>query len=121
MKKLTTILIALSLLILPVAVFAQGGGGVGANIGMEGNAPGGYGNVPNDIVTLVHRIEQIVGLVFGAIAVVLFVMAGIMFLTAQGDPEKVKTARNAFIWGVVGVLVGLVAYGIIALVSSMVT
>lgn len=58
--------------------------------------------------------------IFGVIAVICFVIAGVLFLTAQGEPEKVKLARAAFIWGVVGVAVGIIAYSIISIVSSFI-
>jgi len=69
---------------------------------------------------LIHAAENVTGLVFGAIAVICFVIAGILFLTAQGQPEKIKTARSAFIWGVGGVIVGIIAFSIIALVSGFI-
>ena len=69
---------------------------------------------------LVKAIENAVWVVFGGIAVIMFVVAGILFLTAGGAPEKVATARSALIWGVAGVVVGIMAYSIIAIVSSMI-
>jgi hypothetical protein len=72
------------------------------------------------ISQLISKLETALWTVFGGIAVVMFVVAGILFLTAQGDPEKVKTARNAAIWGVAGIVVGIMAYSIIAIVSSMI-
>ncbi|MBI2054363.1 MAG: hypothetical protein HYT36_03455 [Candidatus Staskawiczbacteria bacterium] len=48
-------------------------------------------------------------IVFMVFAVVFFLLAGIMFLTAQGDPEKISRARSAMIWGVAGVVVGIVS------------
>lgn len=110
MTKVKLASISLVVLLLPVIALAQ----------MEGTAPGGYGTPPSSAQALVHAIENLVGLVFGAIAVIMFVIAGILFLTAQGQPEKVQTARQAFIWGVVGVVVGLVAFSIIAIISTIV-
>ena len=74
-----------------------------------------------DLASIVHSIENVTALVFGGIVVIMFVFSGILFLTAQGEPEKIKTARHAFLWGVVGVVVGIVAYSIIAIVSSFLT
>jgi len=72
------------------------------------------------ISQLITKLESAIWTIFGGLAVVMFVVAGIMFLTAQGDPEKVKGARNAFIWGVAGIVVAIMAYSIIAIVSSMI-
>ncbi|MGD0576965.1 MAG: hypothetical protein ABSA74_02750 [Candidatus Staskawiczbacteria bacterium] len=74
-----------------------------------------------DIVSLMHGIERGVAFVFGAIAVICFVVAGVLFLTAQGAPEKLKTAKAAVIWGVAGVIVGIAAYSIVAIVEAIIT
>jgi len=70
---------------------------------------------------LVHNIEITAGFIFGAIAVIMFLVAGILFLTANGAPEKLQAAKSAFIWGIAGVVVGIIAFSIIAIVSSFIT
>ena len=94
-------------MLLPVLAFAQ----------IIDVMPGGIEPV-SDINQLVVAIQNISATVFGAIAVVMFVIAGIMFLTAQGNPEKVQAARSAFLWGIAGVVVGIIAFSIIAIVRS---
>lgn len=68
---------------------------------------------------IVTYIENALWIIFGLIAVIMFVVAGITFMTAGGQPDKVATARSAFIWGVAGVVVGILAYSIIAIVSTV--
>jgi hypothetical protein len=75
----------------------------------------------SDWHNIVTGIEEATGLIFGAIAVICFVIAGVLFLTAQGAPEKLKEAKSAVIWGVVGVIVGIVAFSIIAIVGNLIT
>ena len=55
-----------------------------------------------------------VALVFIVVAVVYF---GVKFLMAQGDPTKLTNAKNSFLWGLVGILVILGTYTIIATVA----
>lgn len=110
MKKIKLALVSLTVLLLPVMAFAQ----------MEPNAPGGPGVQVGSLQQIVHDIENAMGLVFGAIAVIAFLVAGILFLTAGGQPEKVQMARNAFLWGVAGVVVGIMAFSIVAIVGSMI-
>lgn len=57
--------------------------------------------------------------VFFTFAVVCFVISGILFLTAMGDPGKLKTARNSVIFGVIGIVVGLLAYSVVGIVQSI--
>lgn len=78
-----------------------------------------YGSSSYSFQSIVDSIVRASWIFFEAIAVICFVLAGILFLTAQGQPEKLQTARAAFVWGVVGVIVGIIAYGIITLVSDL--
>jgi FtsH-binding integral membrane protein len=86
----------------------------------DGPAFTGYGS--DFTFSYVYYLEKILNslwIIFTAIAVIMFVIAGITFLTANGSPEKLTQARSALIWGVVGVVVGIVAYSIITIVSSI--
>lgn len=105
MKKIVSSLISLSLLVLPVMALAQVGG----------NPPAGGAVTLTDLGT---KIVNAAWIVFTVFVVVCFVLAGILFLTASGDAEKVKTARNAFLWGVAGVVVGIIAYSIVTVVKN---
>lgn len=60
------------------------------------------------------------GLIFGAVAVICFLVAGVLFLTAAGDPGKLTIARAAFIWGIVGVVVGILAFSIIEIILRVI-
>lgn len=75
------------------------------------------GGIPNaapglDINALVDILFSILWPIAVAFFIVMFVIAAFQFFTAQGDPEKVKSARNFVIWGIVGVVVALLAWSI---------
>jgi|SRR3989344_3086690 len=110
MKNIKLTLASLSAFLLPIIVSAQ----------IEEYGEGGYKNV-GSLRQLIHNIENAAGLVFGGIAVIAFIVAGILFLTAGGNAEKVQAARSAFIWGIAGVVVGILAFSIIAVVGSVIT
>ena len=88
-------------------------------LALTGDVPPTAGSI-SSLSDLIKNIEIAIWMIFAAIAVIMFVVAGILFLTAQGAPEKVQAARSAFMWGVVGVIVGIIAYSIIAIVSSVI-
>jgi hypothetical protein len=69
----------------------------------------------DSIQSLSVAIANVVWVVFTAIAVICFLFAGVLFLTAQGQPEKIKLAKSAFLLGIAGVAVGIVAFSIIKL------
>lgn len=54
------------------------------------------------------------------LAVIMFVVAGILFITSSGEPGKITTAKNAVIWGIVGIVVAIVAFSIVQMVSAWV-
>lgn len=81
------------------------------------------GNYGNDInyTDIVDNVKTATWIIFTIIVVVCFVLAGILFLTAQGAPDKINTAKSAFIWGIVGVVVGIIAFTIVTLVTTFLT
>lgn len=62
--------------------------------------------------TLTTIINVVVG-VIGFVAVVMIIMGGISFATSQGDSSKVAKARNTILYGVVGLIVSLLAFAIV--------
>lgn len=113
-KKIVSGLAVIAIMALPIIALAQAPGSTTLNFAK------GPGYEVSSINDLVGAIEGIMWIVFGTLAVIMFVVAGILFLTAQGAPEKVSAARAAFIWGVAGIVVAIIAYSIIQIVSSMI-
>lgn len=98
------VLSILSLLVSPVLSLAQ------VN---EPQPGGGF-----DIGKLMSGIASLAWQFFAGLAVVMFVFAGVLFMTAMGDPGKVSTARNAFLWGVVGIIVAILAFSITSIIKK---
>lgn len=61
--------------------------------------------------TAIANILNTVSLLFGAFAVIMFLTTGFLFLMGRGDPNKTAEARKAFLWGVIGVIVALLSFG----------
>jgi len=57
--------------------------------------------------------------VASGIVVILWVMTGVIFLTAQGAPEKLSTGKKALIASVAGTVLVIIAGGAINLVKGM--
>ena len=53
---------------------------------------------------IINLMNWILG-VFGFIAIIGFVIAGIMYLTSSGEEEQAKKAKTAMKWAIVGVIV----------------
>lgn len=100
MKKIVVSLLLLSILIVPALAFAQPQVTI------------------SSLDQLVNAIKRPLWVVFGLIALIAFVISGILFLTAAGNPEKIAQARTAFLWGIVGIVVGIVAFSIVSIIES---
>ena len=64
-------------------------------------------------------INVVVG-VIGFVAVVMIIMGGIGFATSQGDASRVTKARNTILYGVVGLVIALLAFAIVNFVLGAV-
>lgn len=83
--------------------------------------PFGPGNVKvSSFSGLIGNIVNAVWVVFTVIVVIMFVVAGVLFLTAHGEPAKLQQAKTAVIWGTAGVAVGIIAFGIIYIVEHVI-
>jgi intracellular sulfur oxidation DsrE/DsrF family protein len=70
------------------------------------------GTQTTDINTILGNIRGLVWKIFATLVVICFLVAGILYLMSQGDPQKMETAKKAFFWAVVGTAVGILAYSI---------
>ena len=75
--------------------------------------------IPGEITldTIISSAKTLIWTIFGLLVVISFIVAGILFLTANGAPEKIATARSSFMWGVVGIIVAIVAYSIVTIIG----
>ena len=63
-----------------------------------------------------QAILQIFFGVIAAIAVLMIVVAGLRFITAQGNPNETAKARGTIIYALAGLIVALIAEAIVSLV-----
>lgn len=71
-------------------------------------------DLANIIGTGINVALSLVGLIF----LILMVYAGYLWMTAQGDEEKTKTAQKIITAAIIGLVVVLSAYAITFLVTS---
>lgn len=95
MSKKTLILIISAILILPNLAFAQ-----------------------VTIQSMVVAVVNTAWIIATGVVVVLWIITGILFLSAQGAPEKISIAKKALISAVVGTVLVVLAYTALSLVRS---
>lgn len=118
-KVLFTALIAAFIVVAPFAVFSvshQGQGGAG---NPPGGGGGGVGNPPDNLIKIDNPIKEastlnefidliitnVIMPVGGVVAVVFIIYSGFLFATARGNEEKIKEAKRAFFYAVIGALI----------------
>lgn len=70
----------------------------------------------NVVVGGINAVIAVIGLV----AVVVIVYGGIQYSTSLGDPGKITQARNTIIYGVIGLVVGMLAWVIVQFITASV-
>lgn len=70
------------------------------------------------ITGMINSAVMLTLYIASAIVVILWVITGIMFLTAQGDPTKLTSAKKALYASIIGTVLILVASSALTLVNS---
>ncbi len=65
---------------------------------------------------LVERILNILSIILGGVAIIVLVVAGIMYVASGGDPNNTKHAKDAILYAVIGIVVAVAAQGIVRFV-----
>lgn len=109
MKKVLVSLALTGILVIPIVASAQ--------IGEVSVAPDyaiccGPGTILYNVTNWLFTILLVVAAIF-------IIVAAYMFVTASGDPDKTKTARNFVLYALVGVLVAIGARGLVWLVERI--
>lgn len=74
---------------------------------MDGTAPKVMENIINGVIAVI-----------GIVAVIVIVVGGQRFIVSQGDPGKITAARGMIIYGVVGLIVALLAFAVVNFILS---
>ena len=104
----------------------EGGGGGGGAVSTPGNkAQSGLTEVNNglnattDLTGSISKILNAVFFIIGIIAVVMIILGGVNYTTSQGDPSKIQKAKNTITYGIIGLVVSLLAFAIINFVLKI--
>jgi hypothetical protein len=66
-------------------------------------------------VTLESQIQLILNAVYvviGMVAVIMIILGGVSYATSQGDAAKVKKGKDTILYGIIGLIVVLLAFAI---------
>ena len=126
--KLTTYTLCLfAIFLVPVFVVSTLSGVVSADTVTEvhnGVVGAGGGSKESGTTTVVNLISTVVNILLflvGSFAVIMIVIAGFRLVTANGDTNTVSQAKNTIIYAVIGIVVAIMAWGIVRFITGIFT
>lgn len=129
-KKFNLALVILSMIMaivigFSIPVFAQNSNDASAkdavceSLGQASSAE--CGSSGGDIDNILRTVLNILSFVAGVIAVIMIIIAGVRFITSQGDSSSVAGARQTVIYAIVGVVIVLISQVIVRFVLTEAT
>lgn len=111
MKNLLAFVFLLAIFV-PVFAFAPH---VGAqDFGMDYVDNGDLGLTSNgDPRTIAVRVIKLLMTFLGIVAVVIMLMGGFKWMTAQGDEGKIEEAKNLIVAGIIGIVIILSSFALV--------
>lgn len=101
-------------LLLPSPLFADkldpcGSDGAGKTTICETSATSLTGGILGNVINILLFLA-------GTIAVIMIIIGGIRYITSDGDANKAGQAKNTIIYAIIGLVVAVLSYGIVAFV-----
>ncbi|PID31340.1 hypothetical protein CR983_01625 [Candidatus Saccharibacteria bacterium] len=70
----------------------------------------------DDASSMMENIVRALIFLVGGVAVIMIVIGGFRYVTSSGDQTRVTAAKNTVLYSVIGLMVALLAYGIVEFV-----
>lgn len=67
----------------------------------------------SDVPNVIHNASNILVGIIGAFTVVMLVYSGLLYTLARGDTDKITKAHASFRYAVFGLVIGVLAYGLV--------
>ena len=70
-----------------------------------------------------ERVQQIINVVVGVLGVVavgVIIVGGVFYVTSTGEAAKIARAKNTILYGIVGLVVALLAFTVVNFVLTSV-
>ena len=79
--------------------------------------PGGVPSAANANELILKIINWLLALI-GSLAVLMIVVAGVMYITSGGDGDRVDTAKKYLTYSIIGLVVALLGYVIVLTIGN---
>jgi hypothetical protein len=113
MKKLllgviTSVFVFGAITLTPMVALAAPADSVQSGINAAGGDAGGA-----DLNQSIKNVVNILLYILGAIAVIMIIIGGIRYATANGESGNIKSAKDTILYAVIGLIVAIMAYAIV--------
>lgn len=123
MKRILVLMTALLCLLMPATAFAYdplgnacgAGGGGGSSTACSGRTSTDPIAGPNGVLM---KVTLIIATIAGVAAVIVIIISGIRYITANGDSNTASSARQAILNALIGLIIIATAASIITFVVS---
>lgn len=62
---------------------------------------------------IIGRIVSVILGILGSVSLLMFVYGGIVWMTAAGNDEKIKKAKNTIVYAIFGLIIAFASFGIL--------
>lgn len=100
-----------------VAVPAWADDDLNLNVGVKSTLVPGMEENP-DLGSIVNKVVNIFLWAVGIVAVIIMIFGGFQYITSSGDQAKVTKAKNTILYGIVGLVIAILAYAIVGFVTN---
>lgn len=76
------------------------------------------GGTPTDLNKMVQSVLNWVFGIIGIVAVIMIIMGGFNMMISSGDPGKVKKGKDTILYGIIGLVIAILAFAIVNFVIN---
>ena len=84
---------------------------IGASVNTVGN--GTSSNDENYLIDSIVSIINAIIAILGVVCVIVMIIGGVNYMTSSGDAGKVKKAKDTILYGLIGLIVCVLAFAIV--------
>lgn len=103
------------ILIMAAPLVSLVGSAVGGGVAVQSCNPA---NATTDALAVLVNIINWFSWLLAVLSVAMGLYAGFLYMTAHGEPQKVATANNVLVYTVIGVVVAILAFSVIAIIKA---
>lgn len=109
-------------LLVPVVALGafDSGAGFGDSMTNAEGISGDAGLTNKSFTQIITSIINWVMTILAVLAVLMFIIAGVMYVTAQGDEEVIKKAKKLITYAIMGVVIALIGFLLVQTIQALV-